>query len=103
MPTPIKIIGEFIRRKVMEREQDYGLKRHSGNGMIKSFTKEPKHPEQPYMDILVRAKELSEKVFDLFINESVYFHNAYESMGEKEEKRLRHLLAELLENDILDA
>jgi hypothetical protein len=54
------------------------------------------------MDILVRAKELSEKVFDLFINENVYFYNAYEAMGEKEEKRLRHLLAELLENDILD-
>jgi hypothetical protein len=63
---------------------------------------EPRQPVQEYEDVIRQAREWAEGAFDLLTNENAGFYQAYEVMTKEEDKRLKHLLAEWLEAQILD-
>jgi hypothetical protein len=96
MPTPESTIQEYLRREVMERQKIYGpdMTQHDLIDIHK--------PKQPWDEIIVSARELAEGAFALLINEDFGFYNAYERMSPEQEKRIRHLLAEWLEKELLE-
>jgi hypothetical protein len=63
---------------------------------------EDRKPKQPWDEILLTARELAEGAFALLINEDFGFYNAWEKMSREEEQRIKHLLAEWLEKELLE-
>ncbi len=59
-------------------------------------------PKQPWDEIIISAKELTEGVFSIIINENVGLYNVWERMTREEEQRIKGLLAEYIEKEILE-
>lgn len=62
----------------------------------------PKRPKQDWGDILLSARELAEGAFDIMTNEDFGMYIAWEKMSLEQEKRIKRLLAEYLEKEILE-
>lgn len=84
MPTPRDVLIEY------------------GENYMTRPIPEPKQPIQDWNDLLATAKELAEGVFSIMINENFGMYLAWENMGPEEEKRVKHLMAEYLEKEILE-
>lgn len=63
---------------------------------------EVRKPTQPWDEILLSAREIADGVFSLMINEDFGFYTAWEKMSREKEQRVKHLLAEYLEKELLE-
>lgn len=73
-----------------------------GPDLMFSELHDVKKPIQNWDDLLLSSRELAEAVFDLMINEDFGMYVAWEKMSPEQEKRIKHLMAEYLEREILE-
>lgn len=59
-------------------------------------------PIQNWEDLLLTSRELAEGVFDIMTNEDSGMYLAWEKMTPEQEKRVKTLVAEFLEQQILE-
>jgi hypothetical protein len=106
MPTPIQIIGDFLRREMMEKQEIYEpdmetQKPYEWDATVHDIYEVSK-PKQSWDELLLSAKQMAEGAFDLMTNESSGFYIAWEKMSREEELRIKHLLTEYIEKELLE-